>query len=298
VTRFIELTVQGLAIGAVYALIAVGWVIIYRATEVLSFAQPGLMIFGTYFTIYFSTVVGLGFFAALGIAIVLTAILGGVLERIAMRPMVGKEVFAAVMVTIGLDVILRTNVNALLGPQPRQVGDPWGRNYERFAGIGMFESDIATLLAAAMIVALTFVFLKRSRFGLAMQATAFDQEAARAQGIPVGRMFNLSWVIAGGLAAGAGAFLGAGGTTITQGTWIIALRALPAMVIGGLDSIQGALVGGAIVGLVQVLTAAYQPTYAPWLGANFQSVSPYVVMLIVLMFRPYGLWGTPEVERV
>lgn len=296
--RFIDISIQGLALGAIYAMIAVGWVIIYRATEVLSFAQPGLMIFGTYFTIYFSTVVGIGFVPAVLIAMVLAGLMGGLLERVVMRTMVGEEAFAAVMVTIGLDIVLRVPVNALIGPQPRRAGDPWGRTREQVGSLGVFQSDIATLLAAVLVIALTILFLRRSRFGLGMRATAFDQEAARAQGIPVGRMFNLSWVIGGALAGVAGGFLGAGGTTITQSTWVIALKGLPVIVIGGLDSIGGALIAGAMVGLVEAHTAAYQPTYAPFLGRNFSLVAPYVVMLIVLLFRPYGLFGTPEIERV
>lgn len=296
--RFIEISIQGLALGSIYTLIAIGFVIIYRATEVLSFAQPGLMIFGAYFTLYFTTIVGMNFFVALAIAVLMTALLAGVLERIAMRPMVGEPVFAAVMVTIGLDVILRVNVNALLGPQPRRMGDPWGLNRGEIGVIRFFDSDIAAIGFTVAVVAAVVLFLKFSRYGLGMRATAFDQETSLAQGIPVGRMFNLSWVIAGGLAAIAGAFIGAGGSGISQSTWVIALKALPVIIIGGLDSIGGALIAGLAVGLVEAYTAAYQPAYAPWLGRNFSLVAPYVLMLLVLLVRPYGLFGTPEVERV
>ncbi len=298
VERFIAVSIRGLALGGVYTLIAIGFVIIYRATEVLSFAQPGLMIFGAYFTLYFRGVLGWNFFLALAVAVLMTAALAGVLERLAMRPMVGEPVFAAVMVTIGLDVILRVNVNNLIGPQPRTMGDPWGLDRTEIGFVRFFDSDIATLVIMVLTVGAVVAFLKFSRFGLGMRATAFDQETSLAQGIPVGRMFNLSWIVAGALAAIAGAFIGAGGTGISQNTWVIALKALPVIIIGGLDSIGGALVGGAIVGLVEAWTAAYQPTYAPWLGRNFSLVSPYVVMLLVLLVKPYGLFGTPEVERV
>jgi branched-chain amino acid transport system permease protein len=298
VIRFIEITMQGLALGSIYTLIAIGFVIIFRATEVLSFAQPGLMIFGAYFTLYFRTVLEWNFWLALAVGVVLAAVLAGLLERIAMRPMVGEPVFAAVMVTIGLDIILRVNVNALIGPQPRRMGDPWGLERVAFGPFHFFQVNLVTIGVTIAVVAALILFLKRSRYGLGMQATAFDQETSLAQGIPVGRMFGLSWVIAGGLAAVAGSFVGAGGSTINQSTFIIALKALPVIIIGGLDSIGGALIGGAIVGLVEVYTAAYQPGLAPWLGRNFSLVAPYVVMLLVLMVKPYGLFGTPEVERV
>jgi branched-chain amino acid transport system permease protein len=298
VVRFVEVTVQGLALGSVYTLIAIGWVIIFRATQVLSFAQPGLMIFGAYFTLYFRTVMGLSFWAALGLAVVMTAILGGLAERIALRRMVGEPVFAAVLVTIGLDVILRVPVNALIGPQPRGMRDPWGLERVGIGPFHFFQVNLVTITVTVLVVLAVAVFLKWSRYGLGMRATAFDQETSLAQGIPVGRMFNLSWVIAGGLAAIAGAFVGSGGTTVTQSTWVIALKALPVIIVGGLDSIVGALIGGAIIGLVEAYTAVYQPAYAPFLGRNFSLVAPYVVMLLVLLVRPYGLFGTPEVERV
>lgn len=295
---FVEITVRGLALGSVYALIAVGFVVIFKATGVLSFAQPGLMIFGAYFTLYLRTVVGLQFVVAVALAVVLTAILGGLLERVALRPMVGEAVFAAVMVTIGLDTILRVHVNALLGPQPRSMGDPWGLDRVDLGPFTFFQAHLATIAVTVVVVLAVVAFLTRTRYGLGMRATAFDQETAMAQGIPVGRMFNLSWVIAGALAAIAGAFVGAGGRGVSQATWVIALKALPVIIIGGLDSIGGALLAGVIVGLVESYTAVYQPGYAPFLGRNFSLVAPYVVMLLVLMVRPYGIFGTPEIERV
>jgi branched-chain amino acid transport system permease protein len=298
IVTFVEVTVRGLAVGSIYTLIAIGFVIIFRATEVLSFAQPGLVIFGSYFTLYFRTVIGMNWFIALGLAAICAAALAALLERIALRPMVGQPVFSAVMVTIGLDIILRVNVNALIGNNPRPMGDPWGFARVEIGPFAFFQWSLAAIAGTFFIVGALMVFLKRSRYGLGMQATAFDQETALAQGIPVGRMFNLSWLIAGLLAAVAGAFIGTGGTAITPATWVIALKALPAIVIGGLDSIGGALVGGLIVGLVEMYVAAYQPTYAPFLGRNFSIVAPYVVMLFVLMVKPYGLFGTPEVERV
>jgi branched-chain amino acid transport system permease protein len=298
VTRFAAITVAGLALGSIYTLVAIGWVVIYRATQILSFAQPGLMIIGAYFTLYFRTVLGWDFAVALVAAMAVTGLIGGVCERLALRWMVGQPVFAAVMVTIGLDVILRVNVNAAIGPQPRGMGDPWGLDRVAVGPFAFFQAHLATVAATAVVVGLLLVFLKRSKYGLGMRATSLDQETALAQGIPVGKMFNLAWIIAGALAAIAGAFVGTVGTPITQATWVIALKALPVIIIGGLDSIGGALIGGAIIGLVESYTAAYQPTYAPWLGRNFSIVSPYVVMLIVLLVRPYGLFGTPEVERV
>lgn len=297
-TRFLEATIAGLAQGSVYTLLGLGFVIIYKATEVVSFAQPALMIFGAWFAVYFGTIVGLPFWAALLLAVLIAAAAGAAIERTALRPMVGEPVFAAVMVTIGVDVVLRTITHDLIGLDIRSMPDPWGLSIVRVGDLNVFQADIAAIVFTLVTVALLLLFLNRTRYGLAMRATAQDQETSMAQGIPVGRMFGLSWALAGILAAVAGTFVGAGGDGISIQTWPIALKALPAIILGGLDSIQGAVVGGLVVGLAEVYTAAYQPQFAPWLGDNFSLVVPYVVMLIVLMVRPYGLWGTPEIERV
>lgn len=297
-TEFVRALVGGLALGSIYALLGLGFVIIYKATEIVSFAQPALMVFGAYWTVYFATVIGLSFWVSLAIAMVIAALGAALIERIALRPMVGQPPFAAVMVTIGIDIIVRTITHDLLGFEIRSVGDPWGLAAFDVAGVVIPQRDVAVVVVTAVVVAALLGFYRRSRYGLAMRATAFDQEAALAQGIPVGRMFGLAWAIAGALAAIAGTFVGAGVTGITTTTWVIALKALPVIILGGLDSIPGAVVAGLIIGVLEVMTSAYQPTVAPWLGANFSLVVPYVAMLVVLMVRPYGLFGTPEIERV
>lgn len=131
-----------------------------------------------------------------------------------------------------------------------------------------------------------------------MRATALSQEISLAQGIRVGAMFALAWAIAGGLAAIAGTFVASTGAGLEQNTWVIALKALPAIIIGGMDSIPGAVVGGLAVGIIEQLAAVYQPGVAPWLGNNFALVAPYALMFVVLLIKPYGLFGTKEVERV
>jgi branched-chain amino acid transport system permease protein len=297
VTRFIQALVIGLGLASIYALLALGFVIIYKSMRVVSFAQPGLMILGAYWVIYLGPVVGLTFWLALPLAMLLTAATGLVIERLAIRPMVGKPVFAVAMITIGIDIALRVFVNDGLGSNVRSVGDPWGLNTIDIAGVSIQHRRIAMVLFALVAVAILFAFFKYTRIGLAMRATAFDQEAALAQGVSVGAVFALSWAIAGALAALAGMFVGTGGG-IDQGSAFVALKALPAVILGGLDSVTGAIAGALIIGIFEGLTVTYQGEYFPFLGGNFSQVVPYLVMLIVLLVRPYGLFGTPEVERV
>jgi branched-chain amino acid transport system permease protein len=291
----VESILRGLGTGSVYALLALGFVIIYKATRVISFAQPAFMLTGAVLVTY---LVGpVGFFAALLLAALLT---GGValgIERLAVRPMVGRPVFTVAIITLGIDIAVRVVVNGFIGLDVRQVRDPWGLEIWRLpGGITVEQRHIAMFITTAILIAGLFAFFRFTRMGLAMRAASFDQEAALAQGVSVGAVFALSWALAGALAAVAGTFVAAG-SSVDQNLWLIALTALPVIILGGLDSLPGAVIGGLAVGTVQELTATYQGN-APWLGGNFSVVTPYVLMLLVLLVRPYGLFGTREVERV
>lgn len=288
---------RGLGQGSVYALLAVGFVVIYRATDVVNFAQPTLMIIGAYFTSLFVRDIGLPFWVGVLAAMVAMAIVSAVIERVALRPMVGEPVFAAAMVTVGLFFALLVFANVLI-PQPITMGDPWGLEQFELFGAGVFVADAWKIGITLVAFGLVGLFLSRSRIGLAMRATSFDQEVALAQGVNVGRMFGTSWAVSGALAALAGMLVGTGGGGVDATTAFVALKALPVIILGGLDSIKGALVGGLVIGVVEALTRANASTLSPILGANVDLVVPYVIMIAVLMVRPYGLFGTPEVQRV
>lgn len=300
----------GLGQGAVYSLIAVSFVIIYRATSVLNFAQPALMILGAFATSVFATQAGLPFWLAIIISMVLIAVLSMGVERVAIRPMVGRDTYSAAIVTVGIFIALLVVAFRLFSANPRSVGDPWGLNTLCIGGtqaegitgcsdgIMIYEHSIARFVIAMIVIAVLGWWLAKSKLGLAMRATSLDQETALAQGISVGRMFSIAWGIGGGLAALAGALLGANGGVVQATDALFALVALPAIIIGGLDSLKGAVVGGTVVGVAMALTKTFQPTAAPWLGNGFDNVVPYLIMLIVLLIRPYGLFGTKEVQRV
>ena len=296
--EFLTSTVRGLGQGALYSLLGLGFVIVYKGTRVVNFAQPSLMIFGAYWVSYFGVSLRLPFWVALLAAVVVTALIAAAIERVAVRPMVGEPVFSAAMVTIGVFIVAQVVVGDLIGLELRQVGDPWGLRRSELGGVVVFHTDVAKLAITATVVALLTLFYRFSWIGLGMRATSFDQEAAMAQGVPVGRMFGASWAISGALAAIAGMLVATGGAGFSPSTTFIALKALPAIILGGLDSIPGAIVGGLVIGLAEGYTKTYQPELFPWMGANFDQVVPYIVMLIVLLVRPYGLFGTREIERV
>jgi branched-chain amino acid transport system permease protein len=310
--KFSNATFSGLALGAIYALLALGLVLIYKATQILNFAHGALAALGAYFTAYFAVTLNfpgrfiqgapatLQWILSATCAVLATAAVGWLIERLAIRPMIGEPLFAVVLITIALDIIIRTITDDLIGNNPRPLGTPWGSEVVEIGPGIIAKAEIATIVVALLcLVAVAWFF--RTRIGVAMRATAFDQEAAMAQGISAGQIFSLAWMMGAALAAIAGIFSSVfpRSVGVSGATAFFAFRALPAVVIGGLDSITGAVAGGFIIGLAEVYTGAYLTggTFS-FLGTGFAGIMPYLVMLVVLLVRPYGLFGTPEVRRV
>jgi len=297
-TDLMRTLVSGLALGCKYALVALGFVIVFKATGVINFAHASFVLVGGYMTFNAANTWGLNFYLALLVAMASGALLGMLIEALVLRRMIGEAPFTLVMVTIGILFILDNVVTAIWGPDPKNLGDPWGINIRNFGDVPVADKDLWTIAFTALVLGGFFLFFRYSTLGLAMRATALDQEAAMAQGISARRIYRVSWGIAGLVAALAGAVLSAGSAGLNPSVGLIALVAFPAMILGGLDSPLGAVVGGVIIGLVQQLTSLYGPEYLEWFGNGFELVSPYLVMIIILLVRPYGLFGTKEVRRV
>lgn len=296
-TDFLQLVFAGLALGARYALVALGFVVIYRATGVINFAQGGLVALGAYLAYQVAGEWGGPFVLAILGAAGVCALLGVLIEVLLLRRLVGQPAYAVVLATIGLLFIIEQAIPTVWGYSAKELGDPWGIETVNPGDLSLAVRDLWTLVIAGAALAAFFLFFRRSRYGLAMRVVALDQEAALAQGISVRRVVALSWAISGFVAALAGVTLAAGPSALNPTISFIALAAFPAMILGGLDSPTGAIVGGLIIGVTQTLTAGYQPDHAAFLGANFHVVMPYVVMVLILLVRPYGLFGTREVDR-
>jgi branched-chain amino acid transport system permease protein len=297
VIDFLQLLVQGLALGAVYALIALGFVIVYKATRVINFAQGELVLLGAYLVYAFGST-GMPFGLAVALAVVAMAAVGWGIERAILRRMVGRPTFAVVMITIGLAIVIRQVVAAIWGFDDRALGDPWAASRFQLGEVGLNVSAAMTIVAVGALFLAFFVFYRTTQTGIAMRATASDQEAALSIGIPVHWMFAQSWMIAAATAALAGLFLAAFPGSLHPAIGFTALRAFPAAILGGLDSPGGAVLGGLLIGVIELLVQGYQPAVAPWLGNNVHVVMAYLVMIGVLVVRPYGLFGTREVERL
>lgn len=329
--QIIQLIVQGLSLGAIYALIALGFVIIYKSTEVINFAHGGLMLLGTY--VLFSLVAGViptgantpggqansnlpdwlswwleipiaGRFAlSVLIAALLIGLFGVLIERTLLHRMVGQPIFAVVLITLGLELVISTAVQVLWGPQQKILSSPFPpTSVLKVGNVSIQWANIWAILAMLVAVGAFFAFFKYTRFGVAMRATAFDQEASMAMGIKPTSVFAIAWAFAGILAAVAGAFFVptrlSGFITISP-VRFAALNAFPAAILGGLDSPGGAVVGGLSIGVAQVLSARWlNPIFLDLDLPNFHLVFPYILMIGVLLIRPYGLFGTPEVRRV
>jgi len=304
------MVVEGLSLGTIYALLAVGFVIIFKSTQVLNFAHGALAALGAFLVAAFATVLDipgrwipgapawLSWTGSVVLAVVAMALIGMLLERVFLRPMVGEELFAVAIVTLGIDIVIRTVTNDFIGQFPRPMGDPFGIAILDLGWVRIAHTQVAQIAVALVAVGAITMFF-RSRMGIAMRATAFDQETARAQGINVGRVFSTAWAIGAVLAAIAGLFATLyprRASGVDQGTAFLAFRAFPAIIIGGLDSVVGAIVGGLLVGFSEAAAATYLGF--PALGSGFPGIVPYLLMLVVLLVKPHGLFGTEEIRRV
>jgi branched-chain amino acid transport system permease protein len=296
VTQFLSLLLNGLSLGAIYALIALGFVIIFKASEVVSFTHGSLLLLGAYSIARLSE--PLGFLPAVVVGIAMTAAAGLFIERVLINRLRGAPVISLAIITIGVDIIILTELIRRIGSDILNVPHPWAGDSVRIGEIGIATNRLVATVVAAILIALFFIAFKYSSWGVAMRASAEDGETAALMGIRLGRVSALAWVVAGLLAAVAALFLvGAPTPGVSAAAYTVALRAFPAAILGGLDSTGGALVGGLLIGITEAMAAGYQEQLS-FLGRGFGEVAPYVVMIIVLLVRPSGLFGTKELTRV
>ena len=287
---FLQLTVSGLSTGMIYALAAAGFVVIYKASDVLNFAQGDLLLLGTYLIFFAVAQTGLPWSLGVLVTVLLAVAVALAVERLVLRPLVGEPIISMIMVTIGLSSVLRGAINAIWGPNPRA--------FESFLPAGDLVIGPAVLSAARVLsipIALAVLaglglFFRYTRDGIAMRAIADDQQAALSMGISIPRVFGVAWGLAAASAAIGGIMLG-NIVGVSPNVAAIGLRVFPVVILGGLDSIKGAVVGGAIIGLLEVYVGFY-------VGHGLNLVVPYLVLIMVLMVRPYGLFGKEIIERV
>jgi branched-chain amino acid transport system permease protein len=296
---FIQIAFAGVALGCIYALIGLGFTMIFKASEVINFAQGELLLVGAYVVSSGVFEWHLNFIFALVLGVAVTGGIGLLFERFVLRRMIGRPVFSILMITIGLDTILRTAVIVGWGSNPIPAASPFTiTNGFNIGGVHFGANDMLTIIVTVIVCAMLFYFFQYTRYGLAMRATALDQEAALAVGINIRKVYALAWGIAAAVATIGGVFLAFGSYAMDPTLGGAALLAFPAIILGGVESVVGAVVGGIIIGLVQDVTAGYESHVASFLGAGIHQITPYLVMILVLLIRPYGLFGTRKVERI
>ena len=292
----LQLVISGLVIGSIYSAVALGFVIIYKATRVVNFAQGELLMVGAYVCYAFLVQMHVPFGVALLLTIGFSMALAMIIERLILRPMIGEPIISIIMVTIGLSLVLRSAVSVAWGTDIL-VYEPklFPQETISLAGVPVSLEFIWCFVLSIFLLAVFSVFFKYSKAGVAMRATAFNQQVAQSMGISVKYIFALSWVISA-VVSGIGGVLIGNINGINNTLYHFGLKVFPATILGGLDSILGAALGGMIIGVLENLSDGLCNTYFGLSGVK--EVAPYIILVVILMIKPYGLFGTKEIERV
>jgi branched-chain amino acid transport system permease protein len=288
------LLVSGLSIGMMYSLIALGFVLVYKATDAINFAQGEFVMLAGFVAALTLSSKGMPVLAAVAAAVAVMVLFGFALERVVLRPLLGRPIIAVIMATIGLGAMLRGLPPITVGGETRAISLPIGD-----VPLHLWSATLPTIQVLGVVVSLMFLalftwFFLKSRMGIAMRAVADNQQVAMAMGINVERYFALAWAMAGIVSALGGVIWGSM-LGVDVHLALVGLKVFPVVILGGLDSILGAVIGGLIVGVVESLAAGYLD---PYVGGGTKDFAPYVLMIIALMFRPYGIFGTHRIERV
>ncbi|HLN91567.1 MAG TPA: branched-chain amino acid ABC transporter permease [Patescibacteria group bacterium] len=292
----LQLVISGLVVGSIYSAVALGFVIIYKATRVVNFAQGELLMVGAYVCYAFLVQMHVPFWAALCLTIGFGLVLALIIERLILRPMIGEPAISIIMVTIGLSLVLRSIVTAVWGTDIL-VYEPklFPQETINIGGVPVSLEFVWCFILSILLLGLFSAFFKFSKAGVAMRATAFNQQAAQSMGISVKFIFGLSWVISA-VISGIGGVLIGNINGINTSLYHFGLKVFPATILGGLDSILGAAIGGLVIGLLENLSDGLCKAYLDLSGVK--EVAPYIILVVILMIKPYGLFGTKEIERV
>ncbi|AOS80513.1 MULTISPECIES: branched-chain amino acid ABC transporter permease [Hydrogenophaga] len=290
--QLLQLLISGAAQGCIYGLIALGFVLIYKATETVSFAQGDLMMVGAFGGLLTMTLLGFPFWLSVIAAILGMGLFGIVLERLVIRPILGQPAFSIVMLTIGVGYFLRGVITMIpnIGTETHTLPVPYAGQVLKLGALVISAEQIVVIGATAVLCAVLFTMFRYSKLGIAMQAASQNQLAAYYMGIPVKRLNGLVWGLAAGVAAIAGLLL-APITFVHANMGFIGLKAFPAAVVGGFGSLPGAIVGGLIIGIVEAVAGFYLPE-------GFKDIAPYIVVLLMLVLKPNGLFGEKLRKKV
>jgi branched-chain amino acid transport system permease protein len=288
--EILQLLISGISQGCVYGLIALGFVLIYKATEMVNFAQGDMMMFGAFLGFTYINLAGLPFVWGVLATIATMAALGMLLERLVLRPMIGEPPFAVLMITIGLGFVFRAAAGAIWGNEPKSISSPFAGGVFRFGEVTVGYENVTVIVVTALLCAALYLFFRFTRLGVAMQAASQNQLAAYYVGIPVKRIFTFVWALSAAIAAMAG-ILVAPISLIDPMMGFIGIKAFAAAIVGGFGSLPGAIIGGLVVGIAEQFAGLYGP-------AGSGDVSAYLILLLMLFIRPEGIFATMQRKKV
>lgn len=291
----IQLIINGTIVGLLYGVVGMCFVLVYKSTQIVNFAQGEFLLIGAWVCWALLIYLELPFFIGFFLSLAFMAVFGVMLQMIVLRPMIGEPIISVIMVTIGLSIFFQSLTKWIFGVSPQSYPKVFDTQSISIFGLNIEVAYLMSTVIALLIMVGFYFFFKHSKHGLAMRATAFDQQVAQSLGISVKQVFAMSWGIAATVSATAGVVIGMV-NGVSDSLSAIGIKVFPAVILGGLDSIVGAIVGGITIGILENLAEFFDSQYLH-IG-NMYDIAPFYVLLIILWFKPYGLFGTRDIERI
>jgi len=291
----IQLLVNGLVVGTLYGVVAMSFVLIYKATQVVNFAQGELLLIGAWVCWVMLTKYQVPFYLGMPLTLAFMFVFGIAIQIVILRPMIGEPIISVIMVTIALSEVFQASLKWIFGVNPQPFPRIFTSQSVNFAGLQIQTVYVMSLVVSVAMMAGMAWFFRVSKYGLAMRATAFNQQVAQSLGISVKSVFAMAWAISATVSAVAGVVV-AVVNGVSSGLSAYGIKVFPAAILGGLDSIGGAVLGGIIIGLLENFAQYIDSQYLHW--GNLYEVAPFYVLIIILMIKPYGLFGTKDIERI
>jgi branched-chain amino acid transport system permease protein len=292
---FLQLVINGLVIGSIYALVGLGFVIIYKSSSILNFAQGEFLMLGAYVCLAVNVTYDVPLWGAFLLTLVFSVVLGMLMERVLLRPMIGEPVISVIMLTLGLSSVLKAVVQGIWGTDTRPYPDMFPTAPVNIGPLPVSQGYLYSVASVTVLLLLFSLFFKYTRAGIAMRATAFSQQVALSMGVSVKHIFALAWSIAAVVSAVGGVLLGGVRGGVDGAFAFFGLKVIPVVILGGLDSVLGAIVGGLVMGILENLSGGYLD---PIFGGGVKEVAPFIALVAILTLRPYGLFGKVKIERL
>ncbi|MDT3679136.1 MAG: branched-chain amino acid ABC transporter permease [Burkholderiaceae bacterium] len=294
-TLLVQLLVNGIIIGTLYGVVAMCFVLIYKSTQIVNFAQGEFLLIGAWVCWWMLTYWQLPFWIGFPITLAFMMVFGILLQVIVLRPMIGEPIISVIMVTIGLSIFFQAMMKWIFGVWAKPYPEVFGTKSVSILGLNVQTPYVMSMVISLVIMAGFAWFFKFSRLGLAMRATAFNQQVAQSLGISVKSVFAMAWAISAMVSALAGVVVGMV-NGVSSALSFFGIKVFPVVILGGLDSIIGAILGGLIIGVLENVAEFVDSQYLNW--GNLYTIAPFYALIIILMIKPYGLFGTKQIERV